>query len=415
MPMNNRLLRPIASRATLPSYSPAWYSRVWCVTEKPAGTVQVSANSWTDCFAVKWWDGTVSLSYNGSPASKAAAGGRKVFEVYPAIAPNNLSPSPTGALINFDISGNALTEVRADNIALTAVYGSLFGYSTPTYANYILNAYWPSHFNGTANLSGNSLSSIALNQFYSDISSGSGFLYVDGNPGIDADDPTIATAKGYTVFGSVPPTTSLLLNFNGTNGSTTFTDSSPNGLAVTANGNAQISTAQSKFGGASGLFDGAGDYLSVPASPAFGFGTGDFTIECWAYPLDMTRGVIVDTRPSDVPMPLVLSRSEVGPGKLRWYDGATVREQGVFPENAWTHIAWSRSRGVGRLFINGVLLSALPDTADYGSSRGLTVGANASPQYENFHGHIDDLRIVKGVGLYTSNFTPPTSPLGVHP
>ena len=45
---------------------------------------------------------------------------------------------------------------------------------------------------------------------------------------------------------------SLLLPMDGTNGSTTFTDSGPNALAVTAVGNAQISTTQSKYGGASG-------------------------------------------------------------------------------------------------------------------------------------------------------------------
>jgi hypothetical protein len=45
---------------------------------------------------------------------------------------------------------------------------------------------------------------------------------------------------------------SFLLHMDGTNGSTTFTDSGPNGLTVGAYGNAQISTAQSVFGGASG-------------------------------------------------------------------------------------------------------------------------------------------------------------------
>jgi len=52
---------------------------------------------------------------------------------------------------------------------------------------------------------------------------------------------------------------SLLLNGNGTNGSTTFTDSSVNNHTITRNGNAQISTTQSKFGGSSMYFDGNGD------------------------------------------------------------------------------------------------------------------------------------------------------------
>ena len=45
---------------------------------------------------------------------------------------------------------------------------------------------------------------------------------------------------------------------------------------VTANGDTKISTAQSKFGGASGLFDGTGDYLSVPDNDDWYFGTENF-------------------------------------------------------------------------------------------------------------------------------------------
>jgi hypothetical protein len=90
-----------------------------------------------------------------------------------------------------------------------------------------------------------------------------------------------AVALTTTTNGSVPD--ALLLHMDGSNGSTTFTDSSSNALTVTANGNAQISTAQSKFGGASAAFDGDGDFLSIASNVAFAFGAAAFTIECWAY------------------------------------------------------------------------------------------------------------------------------------
>jgi len=48
--------------------------------------------------------------------------------------------------------------------------------------------------------------------------------------------------------------------------STTFTDSSLSPKTITRYGNAQIDTAQSVFGGAAGLFDGSGDYLTIPDS-----------------------------------------------------------------------------------------------------------------------------------------------------
>ena len=61
---------------------------------------------------------------------------------------------------------------------------------------------------------------------------------------------------------------SLLLHGDGTNGSTLIKDSSPRMNTVTAVGNAQISTAQSKFGGSSIAFDGTGDSLTTPTTLA---------------------------------------------------------------------------------------------------------------------------------------------------
>ena len=77
---------------------------------------------------------------------------------------------------------------------------------------------------------------------------------------------------------------SLLLHCNGSDGSTAFTDSSSNAHSITASGDAQIDTAQSKFGGASGLFDGAGDWLTCPSHSSLNLQTGDFTLECWIRP-----------------------------------------------------------------------------------------------------------------------------------
>jgi hypothetical protein len=68
------------------------------------------------------------------------------------------------------------------------------------------------------------------------------------------------------------------LLLNGSNGSTTITDSSANNFSATVNGSAQISTAQSVSGGASLLLDGTGDYVVFGPSSQFTFGTGDFEI-----------------------------------------------------------------------------------------------------------------------------------------
>ena len=88
---------------------------------------------------------------------------------------------------------------------------------------------------------------------------------------------------GSTVGDLYFPKTELLLPFGETNGSTSTTDSSDRNNSITYNGNAQKSTAQSKFGGSSLLLDGAGDYLQVANQDYFDFGSNDFTIECWFY------------------------------------------------------------------------------------------------------------------------------------
>jgi hypothetical protein len=66
---------------------------------------------------------------------------------------------------------------------------------------------------------------------------------------------------------------------HGADGSTTFSDESSK--TWTAYGNAQIDTAQSKFGGASVLFDGNGDYIETNDSEDFNVGAGDFTVDFW--------------------------------------------------------------------------------------------------------------------------------------
>jgi hypothetical protein len=68
---------------------------------------------------------------------------------------------------------------------------------------------------------------------------------------------------------------------DGANASTSFIDNSPTPKTVVANGNIQISTAQSKFGGASAYFDGSGDFLQIANNQDFNMGSGDFTIEFW--------------------------------------------------------------------------------------------------------------------------------------
>ena len=202
---------------------------------------------------------------------------------------------------------------------------------------------------------------------------------------------------------------SLLLHGDGANGSTTIVDSSPTPKTVTAVGNAQISTAQSKFGGASIAFDGSGDYLDLSASSNFNFGTGNYTVEGWLYQSNVSTDIIADFR--------------VGQGQsIGIYSGissnfrlaianntAVILTSSIsFLINTWTHWAVCREDSTVRIFIGGTLAGSVTDSRNYTNSS-CRIGANLVAG-QGFNGYIDDLRITKGVARYTSNFTPPTAP-----
>ena len=209
---------------------------------------------------------------------------------------------------------------------------------------------------------------------------------------------------------------SLLLHFDGANESNTFTDSSPSAHAIAASNLAQISTSQSKFGGASGLF-GDADYLEVPYAAA-DFGTGDFTVEGWVY---LTPGwsdfqTVFSNYASFGANALMLFAGVAGSGL--W----TISYNGNFPGiqsassitySAWTHFAVVRNGSDLTLYINGVNEGSA-DVTGVGFSGNAPVfyinAAGDNPLGTNCNGHIDEFRITKGVARYTANFTPPTAP-----
>jgi len=90
---------------------------------------------------------------------------------------------------------------------------------------------------------------------------------------------TNGTAESISVPTAPPTATTnvaLLLNFTNAG---IYDATSKNDLETV--GNAQISTAQSKWGGSSISFDGTGDWLLIPDQPPQRIGTGNFTIEMW--------------------------------------------------------------------------------------------------------------------------------------
>jgi len=195
---------------------------------------------------------------------------------------------------------------------------------------------------------------------------------------------------------------------DGANGSTTFTDSSLNALAVTPVGNAQISTTQSKYGGASGYFDGSGDYLDTSGTGiATAFGTGDFTIEFWYYPLTVSVQQNLVDKIGSASNAIYMSSA----GVLKYYVGADRITGSTLSANTWYHIALVRYSGTTKLYVNGVQSGAsYDDTNNYALNTGSPRIGAAFNNTVSVNGYIDDFRISR-FARYVSNFTPPTAAL----
>ena len=202
---------------------------------------------------------------------------------------------------------------------------------------------------------------------------------------------------------------SLLLHGNGTNGSTTITDSSPSPKTVTPAGNAQISTAiADPFGSSTGViaFDGAGDYLSTTLPI---FGVNDFTIESWVrFTSFANYRMFYDSRIND-PDSLGFVWGTNAAGQLFIYQGGFVLTTGALSLNTWTHVALTRASGVWRIFVNGTLQAGTYTSFGNLTRTAARLGIDWATLY-GMNGYFDDYRITNDLARYTANFTPPTAP-----
>ena len=218
--------------------------------------------------------------------------------------------------------------------------------------------------------------------------------------------------------------TKVLLHGDGTDASTTITDSNSGGSSHTwtAAGNAQIDTAQSKFGGASILFDGTGDRVSTADHADFTLGASDFTIDFWLRPAALATQYEVCGQ---------IDSAAVGNANSAWriFINATTS----FPQfqivsgttitsvtaavavvvNTWVHIAVVRTGNTLRMFMDGVQTGGdVSFSSTVNDSTGnLVVGRSGdltSPG-SDFSGWIDEFRLSVGVARWIVAFTPSTA------
>ena len=396
-------------------------------------------NLTTGDFTIECWVRMNSIGATDTLLSKATGSGNAQYRLYFDAGNNWFGFEATNAantdqlfIVYEDVVSTGVwyhvAVVRNGNV-FTIYQDGVAGDST-TWANTLLTS------TATLAIGGNNDGSASLNGWLDDVRITKGVArYTSGftPPTAEFEEGPAVDVEGYistaAIFGSPAilaeatvleesyfANVSLLLHCNGSDASTTFTDSSSIGHTVTAVGNAQIDTAQSKWGGASGLLDGTGDYLTVPDDTSLVLSTGDFTVECWVHVNGATPDQIIMIR-------------AVGPGGVRpwrlWYDsspqrfifdgqdtdGFTVYQifSGAVTTGVWYHLAGTRSGNTIRFYVDGTMVGSATLTASLAVpiSTVLSIGANSEGS-NPFNGWIDDVRITKGVARYTDDiYIPP--------
>lgn len=212
--------------------------------------------------------------------------------------------------------------------------------------------------------------------------------------------------------------TVLMLHANGSDADTTFTDSSGTPKTITANGNSQVDTAQFKFGGSSALFDGANSYLTTADSNDWNFGTNNFTIDFWVrFNSLATIETLVEQNDGSGNNLWRIRRTLTDINFIVISAGVTIINiTGTWTPvtNTWYHVAavrgWGGNANDFAVTVDGVATATGTDTdsvPDFSAS--LIVGRRNSDSDQYLDGWMDELRIVKGTAVWTSNFTAPSA------
>jgi hypothetical protein len=180
-------------------------------------------------------------------------------------------------------------------------------------------------------------------------------------------------------------------------------------------GNAQVSTAQSKFGGSSLAFDGSGDYLTAPNNAIYNLGSGSWTVEFWMNPTaapSIAAGIIYkSSHSSNQGWWVIYYPNYIGFGLG---SGSPIVQSAAssISVGTWTHVAIVNNSGTGTIYINGSSSGTASISSFTDSSTVLAIGAldtatgwNANYPY---NGYIQDLRVTRGIARYVQPFTPPT-------
>lgn len=220
------------------------------------------------------------------------------------------------------------------------------------------------------------------------------------------------------------PYVSLLLSTTAINAAqnNTILDSSTNNFTFT-NVDSPTQGSFSPYGSDwSGYFDGSGDYLTLPDNAALEPGSSNLTWEMWVNTTNLTQYATLYSRtPASFATgmwSLMMNMASFNTGDVGLYvadyspSGPLLQTTGVnVRDGLWHHIAVVRNGSAWVLYVDGVSRA----TATWaGTIADLSTGPYIGiDQFygRDYTGYISNLRVVKGTAVYTSAFTPPTTPL----
>jgi len=166
------------------------------------------------------------------------------------------------------------------------------------------------------------------------------------------------------------------------------------------------------------LFNGTNQYLTVPANTNLVLSGSSYTVEWWMYPL-LVNGTQQDLIDKNTAGNYAYTFRMETDNTLTFYTdtpsvGSNLKTAALVA-NTWYHIAATYDGTTTRLFLNGSLSASNNTTfainAAYDTSQTLYIGARSYLSSMLYKGYISNIRIVKGTALYTSAFTPSTTPL----
>lgn len=151
---------------------------------------------------------------------------------------------------------------------------------------------------------------------------------------------------------------------------------------------------------------------------------GEFTLEGWFFPIDITTGedtcILISSGANFGPARFaieVLTSTDVGRLRFR-REGTVICESavGVLVVGAWQHVAVARdSLDVIHIFLDGEEVASgtysglLGGVDEFGDAK-LNIAIGVAGQVGDFQSYFDQIRVTEGVCRYSSNFTPPTEP-----